>query len=106
MPTCETVHYKGCSPKHLLPIGQRSPKGPLGTVGMVGNAWEWIADWYAKDYYARAPEKAPRGPATGTRRVIRGGSYYDPPHCLRCRSRYHWKPGARLTDVGFRCVKE
>jgi formylglycine-generating enzyme required for sulfatase activity len=104
-PTCDRVHFQGCAPAHLHRARERPGNvGPLGTEEMVGNAWEWIADAWAADAYASAPERDPRGPAQGEHRVIRGGSYVDSADYLRCRARYHWKPDARLVDVGFRCA--
>ena len=42
---------------------------------MAGNAAEWVADWYVRDYYLKSPGKNPSGPATGEKRVLRGGSW-------------------------------
>jgi len=105
-PSCDFVHFKGCSPKRPLDVERAlKNRGPLGTRGMVGNVWEWIADRYAANAYGNHARRNPQGPTMGLQRVIRGGSFVDPATFLRCRARYHWKPGARLIDVGFRCAK-
>ncbi len=47
---------------------------PYGTYDMVGNVWEWVADWYDANYYANSPSGNPQGPTSGDYRVQRGGS--------------------------------
>jgi iron(II)-dependent oxidoreductase len=93
-------------------IGTTKPAGsypggasPYGAHDMVGNVWEWVADWYDGAYYKGSPERNPTGPATGQRRVLRGGSWYVNPVALRSADRYDLTPGSRLTAVGFRCAR-
>ena len=57
-------------------------------------AWEWVADFYSKDYYSVSPVKNPAGPATGTRRVVRSES----------QSRSARDPRDRTDQLGFRIV--
>jgi formylglycine-generating enzyme required for sulfatase activity len=68
---------------------------------MAGNAWEWVADWYARDYYARSP----KGPEAGTHRVVRGGSWSYDPIFLRAAYRYDFPPDYRYGNLGFRCAR-
>jgi formylglycine-generating enzyme required for sulfatase activity len=63
-------------PGDTTPVGAY-PQGasPYGALDMAGNVWEWVADWYGEDYYRESPGENPLGPASGTNRVVRGGSW-------------------------------
>jgi formylglycine-generating enzyme required for sulfatase activity len=71
---------------------------------MAGNVMEWVADWYADDYYNRAPDRNPQGPDTGDRLLLRGGSFDGYPWCVRCASRHWHSPYNGLRYYGFRLV--
>ncbi len=68
--------YEGNSGGRTHPVGQKLPNG-YGLYDMLGNVWEWCWDWYDDGYYGRSPSRDPRGPESGTSRVLRGGSWYD-----------------------------
>ena len=73
----------------------------LGIYDMSGNVREWCSDWYG-DYSAGA-QTNPQGPSSGSRRVLRGGSWYDGTGRCRVSSRYG-DPGLSDGDYGLRLV--
>jgi serine/threonine-protein kinase len=87
------------------PVG-RYPGAPsfYGALDMAGNVSEWVADWYHRDYYAASPEANPLGPAAGTFKVLRGGSWLSVPRGLRTMTRDYAAPDLRDDSVGFRCA--
>jgi formylglycine-generating enzyme required for sulfatase activity len=82
------------------------PEGasPYGVMDMGGNVWEWVIDWFQEAYYKVSPELNPLGPASGTRRVIRGGSWFNPAEGIRAVARASQLPDNTFDTLGFRCV--
>lgn len=87
------------------PVGQKKPN-PWGLHDMHGGVWEWCSDWYDAEYYIKSPEQDPQGPAKGTDKVERGGSYDSVFWRSRSALRTSGDPKDREADVGFRVVRE
>ncbi|NPV57353.1 MAG: SUMF1/EgtB/PvdO family nonheme iron enzyme [Anaerolineae bacterium] len=83
-----------------------SGASPYGAYDMVGNVSEWVADWYAEDYYSSLVEWInPRGPAVGVGRVRRGGNYWDIDNFVKSPKRDGLEPSASYMHDGIRCVR-
>jgi formylglycine-generating enzyme required for sulfatase activity len=91
------------SGRQTHPVGRKQANG-LGVYDMSGNVWEWVNDWYHRDYYEKSLRDNPQGPTTGSYRVNRGGSWYADPASVRASVRYSDVPGLRYYSLGFRLV--
>jgi formylglycine-generating enzyme required for sulfatase activity len=89
----------GNDSKQTVNIGQFSAN-PWGFFDMHGNVWEWVSDWKAN--YLTGAQTDPEGPASGSARVIRGGSWSNPGTGLRSARRHLHSPSSRNGSIGFR----
>jgi formylglycine-generating enzyme required for sulfatase activity len=104
-PTCSFANFRGCE-GDTTGVGSY-PQGAsmYGALDMVGNAWEWVADWYSDTYYIGSPSENPQGPDSGQYRVLRGGSWNCDEWYLRSSNRFRNLPDSVVNDYGFRCVR-
>jgi len=95
--------YAGTAPVRSFP-----PNG-YGLYNVSGNVWEWCADWFNPTWHVKASPVNPKGPAQGTSRVMRGGSYLcHKSYCNRYRvaARSSNTPDSSSGNMGFRCAAD
>jgi formylglycine-generating enzyme required for sulfatase activity len=98
--------FRGGPRRAAPPVGQY-PLGvsPYGVLDMAGGVWEWCSDWYGPGYYELAPEADPPGPESSELKIARGGAWNAMPLQNRTANRNAWRPVARFSNLGFRCVR-
>lgn len=94
-----TDGYVTASPVRAFPASE------TGVYNLAGNVLEWCGDWYGRDYYRHSPVHNPKGPATGSQRVLRGGAFDTTPTITRIARRLGNAPDIRHNEKGFRCVQ-
>jgi formylglycine-generating enzyme required for sulfatase activity len=90
------------------PVDSFPPNG-YGLFSVIGNTWEWCADWFTASFSAAPEVRDPRGPAGGKTKVIKGGSFLsNASYCSRYRlgARSRNAPDGSASNIGFRCVRK
>lgn len=112
-PSCDFANIPNCGIKFSGNIFDLSSvynyadsASPYGALNMIGNAWEWVADWYDETYYSDSPSSNPKGPSSGLFKLIRGGSIDQSASAVY---RTWAGPDSYSSAVymsGFRCAKD
>ncbi|MDQ6734895.1 MAG: formylglycine-generating enzyme family protein [Nitrospirota bacterium] len=93
--------------KTLMPVGSyEAGKSPFGAYDMAGNVWEWVADWYDPLYYEKSPTANPKGPDSGTNKVLRSSGWSVETPLVRLFTRVKSDPTNRNDSTGFRCAAD
>lgn len=99
----DVAWYSGNSGIETHPVGSKKANAWF-LRDMSGNVWEWVWDWYAESY-KEAGSEDPTGPASGSERVVRGGSWFFVAEVARVAYRNGFAPPARDSLVGFRLAR-
>jgi formylglycine-generating enzyme required for sulfatase activity len=91
---------KGPYLERTTKVGSYTPN-EWGLYDLHGNVWEWCADWFVSSYPGGSVTD-PKGPSSGSNRVLRGGGWYGHGQSCRSASRLGNLPGLRLNFLGFR----
>lgn len=114
----ETAYYFGDNPDDLRSVAwyrdnsrktsrpvQQKPANPWGLYDIHGNVFEWCHDWYTPQP-PQTLTKNPKGPSTGTKRILRGGAWYAKQEACRAAYRGWNTPDSRLYTYGLRVLVE
>ena len=105
-PTCDLLNYANCKSETSAVTDYPQGQSYYEALDMAGNAYEWVADWYEKNYYSESPVEDPPGPEFGIRRSVRSNGFNSPAYESESARRFALNPIVQRTDLGFRCVVE
>jgi formylglycine-generating enzyme required for sulfatase activity len=104
-PIDEIAWYVMNSGDQTHAVAQKRANG-FGLFDTLGNAFEWLNDWYDGNYYSNSPSTDPPGPASGQIHVLRGGCFLGDPSLARVSYRFRHHPVAGTVPYGVRCAGE
>ena len=100
--SADLVNYNALNKGKTMPIGSYGANG-YGLYDLAGNVWEWCWDWSGD--YVQTAQTDPRGPSSGSPRVVRGGSWdFNAENCRVAFRNSYINPGYWSNDFGFRSV--
>lgn len=103
LPLKSCAWYKDNSDDRIQPVAQKE-ENALGLFDMLGNVYEWVNDYW--DDYSSVAQTNPHGPANGSERVIRGGSYKSNEKSCMVTARNMAEEDEVMMPIGFRVVKK
>ena len=103
-PACDLLNFGKCVGDLTSVTQYPNGKSVYGALDMEGNAFEWVADWYAADYYSTAPSNDPLGPENGGQRVIRSAAFDTDAYLLDSARRSSADPASHTNELSFRCA--
>ncbi len=101
--TAKQANYSGYYGAEVTPVGHFPPNA-WGLYEMHGNMWEWCSDWYGD--YSHGDATDPKGPSSGSYRILRGGAWGEEPWQCRSAHRGVNAPGCRDKWTGFRVAMD
>jgi formylglycine-generating enzyme required for sulfatase activity len=109
-PDCDKANHtpieqiEGCAKSFVAVGSYPAGRSWCGALDLSGNASEWVADWYSR--YSPGPQRDPRGPDSGDKRVVRGGYWHSEPFRIRSAARSALGPRLASPAIGFRCATD
>ena len=104
-PDCTLANYNSNYCLNDTSEVESYPANGYGLYDMAGNVFEWVNDWWDRDYYSVSPTNNPQGPASGTYRVVRDASFTHVPGDPRVALRWNGTPDHGSYTRGFRCAR-
>ncbi len=103
-PSCSLANFQGCLGHINAVTDYAAGSSPYGVLGMAGNVFQWVSDFYDEQYYGSMPSRNPTGPAGGNLHVLRGSSFESDSSVLASGVRHFGDPAYHSGELGFRCA--
>ena len=105
-PQCDLANYGTCKYETTSVVDHPAGQSFYEALDMAGNVYEWVADWYLRNYYLSSPLDDPLGPDLGNKRSVRSSGFDSPAYETESARRSALNPIFQMEDLGFRCVVE